>query len=233
MEKKIDDKELGLITLKWGGRYRRLTLKVVGGVIVATMPSAADEQKMLAFIEEKRGKLKQLLQKSPGQPLLDENTERQMATFRLQISRTDKPKPSVILRDGILSVVIPRGVALESEAAQEKLREILKNVFRHEAKRVLPGRLSELARTHGFTYEEVKINSSRTRWGSCSGRKNINLSLYLMQLPWHLIDYVLLHELCHTREMNHSERFWQQMNRVTQNRAMALRQELKQYHIIE
>ena len=75
----------------------------------------------------------------------------------------------------------------------------------------------------------MKINSSRGRWGSCSARKDINLSYYLVLLPFRLIDYVLLHELCHTREMNHSERFWQLLDRFTGGKALALRKELKEY----
>lgn len=232
MEKKIEDKELGTIILRQGTRYRRYTLKVTGGGILATMPAGGDEKKMLAFIEEKREKLKGFLLEHPKRPLLDETTEMQTATFKLCITRTDRPKASLALQDGVLSLHIPQAVPIEAESVQEKLQEILKNVFRHEAKRTLPGRLAELARTHGFTYTGVKVNSSRTRWGSCSGKKSINLSLYLMKLPWRLIDYVLLHELCHTREMNHSERFWNELDAVTGNRAQSLRKELKQYRIL-
>ena len=90
-------------------------------------------------------------------------------------------------------------------------------------------RLEHLSAQCGLSYASVKINSSQGRWGSCSARKNINLSYYLVLLPSHLIDYVLLHELCHTREMNHGERFWDLLNRFTDGKALALRKELKKY----
>jgi predicted metal-dependent hydrolase len=86
-----------------------------------------------------------------------------------------------------------------------------------------------LSKQCGLPYSSVKINSSQGRWGSCSARKDINLSYYLVLLPSHLIDYVLLHELCHTREMNHSERFWVLLNQFTEGKALALRGELRKY----
>ena len=82
---------------------------------------------------------------------------------------------------------------------------------------------------HNLPYKAVKINNSQGRWGSCSATKSINLSFYLMLLPKHLIDYVLLHELCHTREMNHGDKFWQLLDKLTDNRSQALRAELKNY----
>lgn len=101
--------------------------------------------------------------------------------------------------------------------------------MKKEAKRVLPTRVRLLANQHKFTFSDVKIQSSRTRWGSCSNKQNINLSFYVMLLPAHLIDYVILHELCHTVEMNHSERFWKLMDEVTDAKTVALRKEMKRY----
>ena len=103
--------------------------------------------------------------------------------------------------------------------------------MRKEARRILPVRTAELATRFGFTYSGVKIQSGKTRWGSCSRGRNINLSLYLMLLPGRLIDYVILHELCHTKEMNHSDRFWQWMDRVTDSKSSELRKELKKYNM--
>ena len=91
-------------------------------------------------------------------------------------------------------------------------------------------RVAELAYLHGFHYEGLTIRDSKTRWGSCSGRNTISLSLYLMQVPEHLQDYVILHELCHTVHHNHSSQFWALMDKVTDGKAHALRTELHQYH---
>jgi predicted metal-dependent hydrolase len=99
------------------------------------------------------------------------------------------------------------------------------------AKASLPLRLADLARAHGFTYMSVKTRKSKTRWGSCSSKKTISLSYYLLLLPSHLIDYVMLHELCHTVHMNHSPAFWALLDQHAGGNSKAFRKELKSYHI--
>ena len=79
----------------------------------------------------------------------------------------------------------------------------------------------------------MKIQTSKTRWGSCSASNSINLSVYLMTLPSHLMDYVILHELCHTVHHDHSDAFWALMDKVTDGKAHALRNELKQNYRTE
>lgn len=102
--------------------------------------------------------------------------------------------------------------------------------LRRQAKAALPRRVAELAHMHHFEYQTVKIQSSRTRWGSCSARNSINLTLYVMTLPPHLVDYVILHELCHTVHHDHSPHFWSLMDQVTQGRAAQWNKELRTYH---
>lgn len=103
------------------------------------------------------------------------------------------------------------------------------NVLRRKAQSILPDQLAELAELHGFKYVDVKIRKSRSRWGSCSSKGRINLSFYLLLLPEHLIEYVLLHELCHTVHMNHSPAFWNLLNKCTENKAKELRREIRKY----
>ena len=99
--------------------------------------------------------------------------------------------------------------------------------MKKDALEYLPKRLQSLALLHDFSYTSVKITRSKSRWGSCSSKKSINLSLFLMRLPLHLIDYVILHELCHTIEMNHGPKFWELLDKVSNGQAKSLKKELK------
>ena len=79
--------------------------------------------------------------------------------------------------------------------------------LRAQAKKELPPRLAELAAQHGFKYNKVFIKNNISNWGSCSSLGNINLNLRLVELPSELQDYVMLHELCHLRYLNHGREF--------------------------
>ena len=106
-------------------------------------------------------------------------------------------------------------------------------VLRKKAKTELPPRLSALAHQHLFTYNKVFIKNNKSNWGSCSGANNINLNLRLMLLPEHLHDYVMLHELCHTRFKNHGVQFWALLNSITEGKAKAYAKELRAQQTLE
>ena len=130
---------------------------------------------------------------------------------------------------GEMQIICPPGADFADAELQAWLRKVIEEALRRNAKIILPPRLYMLSQKHNLPYQSVKINSSSGRWGSCSARRTINLSYYLVLLPKHLIDYVLLHELSHTREMNHGERFWALLDELTEGKAQALRKELRQY----
>lgn len=96
-----------------------------------------------------------------------------------------------------------------TEAIQTAAHKLAQRALRQEADRLLPQRLAELAKKHRFSYQQVSCRQLKSRWGSCNSNQEITLNYYLMQLPWELIDYVLVHELAHTREMHHGPAFWQ------------------------
>ena len=109
----------------------------------------------------------------------------------------------------------------------EKKRN-LPEIDRKVARKILCRRIAELAQKHNFQYNKVSIRNQKTRWGSCSSKNNINLNQNLLNLPQSLIDYVLLHELVHTRVKNHSKDFWDELETVVPN-ARQVDRRLKDY----
>ena len=94
------------------------------------------------------------------------------------------------------------------ELMPEQIREVCIKIYRVLAKNYLTGRTSEYARIMSAVPATVKITGARTRWGSCSGKKSINYSWRLIMADDDIIDYIIVHELAHLTELNHSERFW-------------------------
>ncbi|MEA3500793.1 MAG: YgjP-like metallopeptidase domain-containing protein [Candidatus Marinimicrobia bacterium] len=92
-------------------------------------------------------------------------------------------------------------------------------------------RTIELADRHNFKFRNLKIKDQKTIWGSCSSKNNINLNRKLVHLPDHLIDYVILHELTHTLEKNHSPKFWKKLDKFVEN-PKKLDKELKRFPIV-
>ena len=103
--------------------------------------------------------------------------------------------------------------------------------LRREARKYIPSTIERLARDNGFTYTSLRISSAHTRWGSCSGKNGISISLFVMLLPEHLREFIILHELCHTRHHNHSAAFHALLNTLVGGRERQLIKELKGYRI--
>ena len=113
----------------------------------------------------------------------------------------------------------------------EKQADVLnenKPIDKVEGRKFLIERLDELCKRNNFKYNRVFVKNQKTRWGSCSDKNNINLNINLVRLPDELIDYVILHELVHTRIKNHSHRFWEEMNKVVED-PKGLDKKLRQY----
>jgi predicted metal-dependent hydrolase len=100
-----------------------------------------------------------------------------------------------------------------------------------EARNILVRRLEEMAKIHNFKYARVAIRNQKTKWGSCSAKNNINLNINLARLPDELRDYVILHELVHTRFKNHSKKFWAELDKVIGKSAKELSKKLRKYQL--
>jgi len=118
---------------------------------------------------------------------------------------------------------------LDSESSRSYLENVLVGIYRFEAQKLLPPRLTELAHKHSFTFSRLTIRNNKRNWGSCSARNNISLNLQMMKLPDELIDYILLHELVHTRIKNHGPQFWAILDELTNFRARELSKQVRRF----
>lgn len=137
-------------------------------------------------------------------------------------------KPSARVQNTDILVSYPAHMAVHQVEVQRKATEACIRALRQQAAQLLPQRLEALATRHGVSYNSVAIKRLKSRWGSCDQNKNIVLNLFLMQLPWELIDYVLLHELTHTAVMRHGAPFWEEMQRLDP-RAKQLRKAIRTF----
>ena len=96
----------------------------------------------------------------------------------------------------------------------EKLSLLQIQELADQAVKVIPERVKYFAPLVGVSYGKITIRNQRTRWGSCSGEGNLNFNCLLMLVPAEVLDYVVVHELCHRKEMNHSAQFWAEVERV-------------------
>lgn len=205
-------------------------MRVRPDAIYITTPPCATMQDVEAALQKYGDKLlKQrdtLQQNHIGNklPIVSENF-----IFRLQHTVTDRFQLKKEGRE--YTLLCPENFDLCSTTQQKWLHSVIEKAMTQRAKEVLPHRLQQLAEKFSFVYKHTTIRIAHTRWGSCSSNGTISLNAYLIQLPDELIDYVLLHELCHTRHMNHSPRFWELLDKCTGYRAKLLRKQLHDYRI--
>lgn len=218
----------GEIKITINQRARNIILRARAGIIEVTLPPRATRADMENALDRHGEKL--LAECRTTMPEIIDN-EYKVATegFSFMLSAHAGSRYILRYKGTVATLLYPETVNFNDAATQELLRRIRITALRHIANEHLPQRLGVLAGRYGFLYNAASLRDSHTRWGSCSSKRNISLSIYLQLLPTRLSDYVMLHELCHTVEMNHGASFWELMNRVTDGKAKMLRGELKRY----
>ena len=225
---KINDPEFGAISLRRNTLSRNIRLKMdARGIISITLPKRAPVFLARQLLNDSRESIRNTLGKMRLRKPTYQHGDIIGKVHRLRIEQDDTRGYDHQLDKNELVVFTP--VAASESEVQQTIHTGIAQALRAQAKAYLPRRLKSLADQYQFTYQKLRLSSAGTRWGSCSSEGTISLNIWLMQLPFELIDYVILHELCHTRHMNHSASFWELLFEHCPN-YKELRRRLKQHH---
>jgi predicted metal-dependent hydrolase len=229
MNYELTDKELGKILITPNARAKQMIARQKSGYIQLTVPYGVTRDYILSTIKQLKPRLLNLGKTETQKRIAVTETDIiHTHSFSAHIERhTITDKIGISLKNGKLHISFPQNSDISTPGNQNTIRQAVIWGLRTEAKRILSEKTAHFAKKFNLSYNDIKINSSKTRWGSCSARKSINYSLYLLLLPEKFIDYVVLHELAHTAEMNHSEKFWKLLDTFTNNQSKQLSKELR------
>lgn len=208
----IDDAEFGEIVVKRQNMARQASLRIApDGRLRISLPHSAPIFAAKALVASSRKQIRKLLDEHQTQFSYD--SDRQIGkSHHLRIEHSDITE--VKIAGTHIIAQISEDDDIRNHKIQQMIRVKILAALRKEAKSYLPRRLEFLAKEHGFSYNKVKLTHASSRWGSCSSSGTISLNIALMNLPFELLDYVLIHELSHTRHMNHSTKFWAEVGLV-------------------
>lgn len=206
----LNDRALGEIRIYKRKGTDKLSIRIAPKYIRVTqpkwMPFAAGEK----FVFEHRDWI--LSNLNNEQELILEDGMQIGKEHLLYFVKSDHNRKSV--KNSMIQIKYNQNnFAYYSNEIQDIAKQGIKQALIKEARALLPDRVNFMADQYDFEYETVKIKSMKSRWGSCNSQKIISLNCYLMEMPWHIIDYVILHELCHTKHLNHSAEFWNLVTR--------------------
>lgn len=219
----LDERTSVTIYKRKASRSLRLTI-AADGKIKVSIPVWAPYRAGLEFAKSRRGWIES---QRAEERVLRTGQAIGKAHRLLFLQKSTITKPSSRISGGEIIISFPPGLSATSPAVQKTAHSAAVKALRAQANQLLPQRLADLATKHGFNYSSVSIKQLKGRWGSCDQHQNIIFNLYLMQLPWDLIDYVIIHELVHTEVLRHGPDFWKEMERVlpgAKSRRKAMRQ---------
>ncbi len=202
------DGEFGPIALRYNARAKYVRLRMqTDGRLVVTMPPYASERHAVNLVDQSRAAIRSWRAKHVNQPVLEDGQQIGQS-HKLRILPSNLDQTTTRVTGLTLEVYLSPGKSAKDSDVQDLIATHVSKILQKEARAYLPRRLKYLAEAYGLSYKNVRFGTQKGRWGSCSTSGTISLNVGLMALDAELIDYVLTHELCHTRHMNHSASFW-------------------------
>lgn len=224
----ISDKDFGKIHFVVRRSARNITMRVKEDGLHVTTPPYRSITALLEAIAPFRERLRNVCSEVKPKPF-DLNFSIEAECFRLKLETSPLKNFTVSMRDETVVIACPAHADFTTDRVQTLVKNAVMRAMRKKAEEYLPPLVQYWSSLFDLPYNKVTISKARSRWGSCSSKRDISLSFYLMLLPAHLMDYVILHELAHTCEMNHGPKFWELLNQLTDGKALALRKELRMH----
>lgn len=223
--KLVDVPEIGKVSIYKRKGVRSVKMSIThDGDIRVTLPAWAPYKLGVEFVRNKSEWIRE--KRIPKRTMEDGDRIGKAHRFTMQYRHTDTVSSRINGTD--IRINIPFGLTYDHPKVQHAMEKAAIKALKKEAEQLLPMRLQSLAAQHGFEYASVSVKRLKSRWGSCNERRDIVFNIFLMQLPWHLIDYVILHELAHTRILRHGRPFWSELQAYIPN-LQAVRKEMKTY----
>jgi len=234
-EKIIHIESVGNVKFRKNKRSKNvsITIRPEKGVIV-NFPYFVSYKFALSVVERKKSWILNHLPKieeyNNKKTVFDESSLFNTRYRKLSISKNTGSNIKTKITTETINITYPESIEINNSELQEIIRATIIKTLRKEAKEYLPKRTQILSEKYKFKFNKIFIKNNKTLWGSCSGRNNINLNLHLLRLPDHLIDYVIIHELCHTVQKNHGKHFWKLMDSILGD-SKKISKELRNYSI--
>jgi len=186
------------------------------GSVVLTCPPRTSKQNLLGFINMNLNWILNTVNKIVKvSPLKTNNIEHYNTKKRtLQLQTTDENILHCVFTDDKIIIFYPKSVEVSNPQVQDFIKKAIRKALKSEALEYVPKRIQQLAVQNNLHFSELSIGSAVSRWGCCSNKGKIIISCYVMLLRDELIDYVLLHELCHLVHFNHSAAFHKKLNEM-------------------
>ncbi len=212
--------KLGTIQVRTHHRAKTPNIRIkAGGQIILTLPQNYTISEVLAFIDrntplilKKREELSTLNNTKTTAILPQSVIETNFHQIHFQAHK--HTSFAIQLKEKEATIYFPESCDINSPSTQATLQQGIVQIYRREAETYLPQRTKYFAQMLHLQYHDIKIKKLRSRWGSCSSKKNLNFNLYLMKLPLELIDLVIVHELCHLKHLNHGKDFHRMLEHI-------------------
>ena len=228
--KKIELAGIGEVTLVKLARSRSLRLSVSPNGIRVSMPRWTPFSAGSSFALSHAQWIREELAKQNTELLEAGQRIGKLHYLRFEQVLSGQTITNRVTRSEVI-VRMKHGEQTSDLAVQTRARTAIIRALKKEAELLLPARLDAQAQKYDLKYSSIGVKLLKRRWGSCSSHQAITFNLYLMELPWEYIDYVIKHELAHTKQMNHGPDFWKLLTSM-EPRARDISRSLKRYQPI-